>query len=81
MSIIGRLAGENNRYTFQSCTFKDNKSNKNGEILEVLWTLNFKAVSLMNKDLIKNYSLSVILKPNGKEDEPNFYKITSIKLD
>lgn len=81
ISIIGRLAGENNTYLFQNCVFKDNKSDKNGEISEILWTLNFKGISNVTKDKVKNYTLNVMLKPSGKADEGNLFKIYSITLD
>lgn len=81
LSVIGRLAGEQNNYTFQNCVFKDNKSDKNGAISEVLWTLNFKAVSNINKDKIKNYTLNVTLRPDGKAEEANYFKIFSITIN
>lgn len=81
LSVIGRLAGEQNCYTFQNCIFKDNKSDKNGVISEVLWTLNFKAVSNISVGKIKNYTLNVSLRPEGKLEEANYFKISSIKLN
>lgn len=80
ISVIGKLSGENNTYTFLNCVFKDSKSDKNGDITEVLWTLNFKGVSNVNKDKAKNYTLNVLLKPSGKADENNLFKIYSISL-
>lgn len=80
ISVIGRLAGENNTYSFQNCVFKDSKSDKNGEISEVIWTLNFKAVSNLSKDKVKNYALNVSLKPSGKAEEGNYFKIFAISL-
>ena len=81
ISIIGKLAGENNTYSFQNCVFKDNKSDKNGELSELLWTVNFKATSNASKDKVKNYTLNVSLKPQGKAEDKNYYKITSITLE
>jgi hypothetical protein len=80
ISVIGRLAGENNTYTFQNCVFKDSSSDKNGEISEILWTLNFKGQSNLSKDKIKNYTLNVTLKPEGKLADNNYFKIYSISL-
>lgn len=80
LSVIGRLSGEQNSYTFQNCIFKDSKSDKNGVISEVLWTLNFKAASNINKGKIKNYTLNVSLRPDGKAEEGNYFKIFSITL-
>jgi hypothetical protein len=81
ISIIGKLAGENNTYTFQNCVFKDSNSDKNGEVSEILWTLNFKGVSNLSKDKIKNYTLNVSLKPEGKATDNNYFKIFSISLE
>ncbi|MCM8709788.1 VCBS repeat-containing protein [Clostridium sp. SYSU_GA19001] len=80
MAVIGKLSGENNTYTFLNCIFKDNKSDVNGNITEVQWTLNFKAVSNLNKEKTKNYTLNLILKPSGKPEENNLFKIYSISL-
>ncbi|MCM0649850.1 VCBS repeat-containing protein [Clostridium swellfunianum] len=81
ISVIGKIAGENNTYAFQNCIFRDSKSDKNGDTSEITWTLNFKGISNLNKDKIKNYSLNVLLKPNGKAEENNYFKIYSITLD
>jgi hypothetical protein len=81
ISVIGKLAGENNTYSFQNCVFKDAKSDKNGEASEIVWTLNFKGVSNLSKDKVKNYTLNVSLKPEGKADANNYFKIYSITLE
>jgi hypothetical protein len=81
ISVIGKLSGENNTYTFQNCVFKDTKSDNNGETSNIIWTLNFKAVSNLSKDKIKNYTLNVSLKPNGKAQDKNYFKIYSISLE
>lgn len=81
LSAIGRLAGEQNSYTFQNCVFKDNKSDKNGVISEVLWTLNFRAASNINKGKVKNYTINVTLRPEGKAEEANYFKIFSININ
>jgi hypothetical protein len=81
IAVIGRLAGENNTYSLQNCVFKDSKADKNGEISEILWTLNFKGISNMSNDKIKNYTLNVSLKTNGKADDSNYFKIYSISLE
>ncbi len=80
ISVIGRLAGESNTYSFQSSVFMDSKSDKNGEATEILWTLNFKAISNLNKDKVKNYTINVSLKPEGKTTDNNYFKIYSITL-
>lgn len=81
ISVIGKLAGENNTYTFQNCVFKDSKSDKNGDASEILWTLNFKGISNISKDKIKNYTLNVSLKPDGKSVDNNYFKVYSISLE
>jgi hypothetical protein len=53
IAVIGKLSGENNTYSFQNCVFKDSKSDKNGEVSEILWTLNFKGTSNVSKDKIR----------------------------
>jgi hypothetical protein len=80
LAVIGKLSGENNTYSFQNCVFKDSKSDKNGEVSEILWTLNFKGVSNASKDKVKNYSLNVSLKPQGKAEENNYFRVYSIEL-
>lgn len=80
LASIGKLAGENNTYTFQNCVFKDNKSNSNGEIAEILWTLNFKGVSNASKDKVKNYTVNLLLKPSGDTNQNYAFKIYSINV-
>lgn len=81
LSVIGRLAGEQNTYSFQNSVFKDSKSDKNGLITDVTWTLNFKAASNISVGKTKNYTLNVYLRPEGKADAPNYFKIIAITLN
>ncbi|MFL0245948.1 FG-GAP repeat domain-containing protein [Candidatus Clostridium stratigraminis] len=81
LSVIGRLAGEQNTYSYQNSVFKDSKSDKNGTITDVIWTLNFKAVSNISIGKTKNYTLNVYLRPEGKSDAANYFKIVAITLN
>jgi len=81
LSVIGRLAGEQNTYSFQNSVFKDSKSDKNGVITDVTWTLNFKSVSNISKGKTKNYTLDVSLRPEGKAEAPNYFKIVSLTIN
>jgi hypothetical protein len=81
LAAIGKLSGDNNTYTLQNCTFKDDKSDKNGDILEVVWTLNFKGISNADKSKAANYTVNLRLKTDGKAEDNNFFKIYSISLE
>lgn len=82
ISIIGKLSGENNTYALQDGFFKDTKWDKNGNPLEIKWALNFKAVSNLQKDQIKNYNINLILKPDENCDgHDGCFKIYSISLE
>lgn len=81
LSLIGKLSGENNTYKFQSLTFKDTKWNKDGQISETRWNITFKAISNTNKDLIKNYTLFLTLKPFTDENGTASFKIVSMSYE
>jgi len=78
LSVIDKLAGENNTYVFQDGIFTENKCNKDGEVSEVLWTLNFRGISNINKNIVKNYSLNILLTADIKSTENFYFKITSM---
>lgn len=80
---IGTLCSKNNIYTFEDGSFKDIKTDNNGNITEVQWDLNFKGISKAdnNSDDIGNYNLSVFLKLDNNSDETYKFKIYSIKLN
>ncbi|WP_164850185.1 FG-GAP repeat domain-containing protein [Clostridium prolinivorans] len=80
ISVIERLAQDNNTYVFQNCVFKDIKSDNNGEISEILWTINFKGTSISDKNKIKNYTLNLLLKPSNKTEDNKAFKIYSISF-
>lgn len=81
LSLIGKLSGENNTYKFQSLTFKDTKWDKDGQISETRWNITFKAISNNNKDLIKNYNLTLTLKPFSDENGITSFKIISMNYE
>lgn len=82
ISTIGKLSGENNTYTLQDGIFKDTKWDKSGNPIEFNWTLNFKAVSNLQKDQISNYNINLILKPDENCDgHDGCFKIYSISLE
>ena len=81
LALIGKLAGENNKYIFQNANFRDSKWNKNGKVTEVIWSISFKGTSNNNKDLTKNYTVSLKLKPEGDEANSYYYKIYSMSFE
>lgn len=80
LAVIGKLSGENNTYTFQDGAFMDTKWNKDGEVSQIKWTLNFKGISNVNNVNIRNYTLTILLKPDSNKNDPFYYKIYSISL-
>lgn len=81
LSLVGKLSGENNTYKFQSLTFKDTRWNKDGQISETRWNITFKAISNNNKDLIKNYTLFLTLRPFSDENGTTSFKIVSMSYE
>lgn len=80
-SVIGKLAGDNNTYTFQDCMFKDTQWDKSGNPTEIKWTISFKAVSTIKSSDIKNYTMDVFLKPDEScSGDDGCYKIFKINL-
>lgn len=81
IQIYNNLIKDNNTYIFEDGSFKDTRYNKDGEISEVKWILNFKAISKSDLNKIKNYSLSVVLKASEQnKEEPYHFKISSLNL-
>ncbi|MBC2579811.1 VCBS repeat-containing protein [Clostridium sp. DJ247] len=80
LSIIGKLSGENNTYSFQDALFMENKCNENGDVTEVLWTLNFRGISNTDKNIVKNYVLNLLLTPDENTKDNYYFKISSISL-
>lgn len=78
LSLIGKLSGENNTYIFQDASFNDSKWDKEGQISEIKWTLNFKGVSRIDSSQLKNYSIVLKLKPHNECGDTHCYKIFSI---
>ncbi|MDF2504259.1 VCBS repeat-containing protein [Clostridium sp.] len=80
LSTIGVLSASDNTFTFQDGVFMDNRCNTDGEIVEVKWALNFKAISNKDSNIIKNYTLNLLLKTYGDASEKYYFKISSIQL-
>lgn len=80
LSKIGMLSGENNSYIFQDATFMDTKCDENGEVSELKWNLNFRGISNSDKNVVKNYNITVLLKPFKESTQCFYYKIFSITI-
>lgn len=80
LSVIGKLSGDNNTYVFQDAIFMENRCDKNGNVSEIIWTLNFRGTSNKDKSIVKNYTLNVNLIPDENSKEKNYFKIISINL-
>lgn len=80
LAAIGKMCGENNFYNFQDALFKDTKVNKNGEITEIKWTINFKGTNKNVSSQVKNYSVTIKLKPDLNCSD-HCYKIFNIVLN
>jgi hypothetical protein len=78
--VIDTLCDNNSIYTFQDGMFIDNKCDKNGNIKEMKWILNFKGISILDKNTIKNYTLELILRPIGNANSKYYYRIYSSEL-
>lgn len=78
LSLIGNLTGENNSYVFQDGFFMENKCDKDGNVSEVSWTLNFKGISNADNNIIKNYTLDLILIPDNSGTKNYYFKIISM---
>lgn len=80
LSLIGKLSGENHTYVFQDGIFTENKCTKDGDVSEILWTLNFKGTSNSDKSIIKNYTINLLLTPDTDSMENYYFKISSMYL-
>jgi hypothetical protein len=81
LAVIGKLAGNNNTYTFQDGLFMDTKWNADGDATEVKWILNFKATSNNDNNLVKVCTINLSLKATSKDDGNNYYKIYAISSE
>lgn len=80
LNTIGTLSASDNIFIFQDGIFMDNRCNKDGDIIETKWTLNFKAISNKDSSIVKNYTLDLILKSKGDPKDKNYFKISSIQI-
>ncbi|WP_251861088.1 hypothetical protein [Clostridium sp. Marseille-Q2269] len=81
ISVIGNLVKENNIYSFQDAKFNDIKSDNDGQISEIKWSLNFKGISKQDNNSIKNYNIDVLLKLVDNPDDNYKFKIYAITLN
>jgi hypothetical protein len=78
LALIGNLTGENNSYLFQDGFFMENNYDKDGNVSEISWFLNFKGISRADKNMIKNYTLNLILTRDNSSTKNYLFKITSM---
>lgn len=78
MALIGNLTGENSSYVFQDALFMENKCDKEGKASEISWSLNFKGISRVDKNIIKNYKIDLILVPDNSSTNKYHFKIVSM---
>ncbi|OAA92663.1 FG-GAP repeat domain-containing protein [Clostridium coskatii] len=78
MSLIGNMSGENNSYVFQDALFMETKCDTNGNTSELSWTLNFKAISNTDTNIVKNYTLNLVLIPDKSSEKKYHFKIASM---
>ena len=80
LSKIGMLSSENNSYIFQDATFMDIRCDENGEVSELKWNLNFRGISNLDRNVVKNYNITVLLKPFKDSVQSFYFKIFSIDV-
>ena len=72
---IDALSSFNATYYFQDGFFIDNSCDKDGTITGMKWILNFKGISNSDNKTVKNYTLNLLLKPNGAINSNYYFKI------
>jgi hypothetical protein len=72
LSAIDNLYSQNCTYSFQDGLFMDSKCDKNGNISQVNWTLNFKSTSKDSTTVIKNAQIDLKL---IKDSNDGIYRI------
>lgn len=78
LALFGKLAGESNSFIFSNGAFKDVSWNKEGEVQDIIYSLNFKMKSSANAGNFKPYTITIKLRPEG-ENGSYCYKIYQIK--
>ncbi|ADL51323.1 FG-GAP repeat domain-containing protein [Clostridium cellulovorans] len=78
-NVINKLFKSGKRFVFQDGFFSDRKYDKDGEISELNWILNFKTVTPNAQNSEESCILNLILK--SSKDTSYHYKISSIKLE
>lgn len=79
-TAIDKLISSNRKYTFQDGSFSDTDYDKNGEISDVKWVLNFKSASKLIKEDCKSTSIRLSLKTIGDPSKQFYFKISSIDV-
>jgi len=79
-NIIEKLVDQKSNFIFEDGVFMDTKWNKEGEPTEVNWSLNFKAVSTLNKLETKKINLNILLKYNESKNNNFLFKIYKMNL-
>ncbi|AGK96567.1 hypothetical protein [Clostridium pasteurianum] len=80
LSAIGMLSASDSTFTFQDGIFMDNRCNTDGDIIEIKWVLNFKSISNKDTNMVKNYTLNLMLKAQGDPSQKHYFKISSVQI-
>ncbi|HEY5560234.1 MAG TPA: VCBS repeat-containing protein [Clostridiaceae bacterium] len=79
-NAVEKLLAQKCDFIFEDGVFMDTKWNKEGEPIEVNWSLNFKAVSTLNKLDSKKINLDIQLKYDETKNSTFLFKIYKITL-
>ena len=80
IKLLSDLWNKKIHFNFQDAVFKDHNWDKQGNVNEILWTLNFKGTNSMDLKDIKNYTFELILKPIPNVDSTLTFKISSVSI-
>ncbi|MBE6042932.1 MULTISPECIES: FG-GAP repeat domain-containing protein [Clostridium] len=78
LPIIESMANSSSNFIFQDASFIDTKSNKDGDPIQVEWTLNFRANSIKSLKDIRNHTLKLKLNFFKDSKEKYCFKISSL---
>jgi hypothetical protein len=81
LNPISKMTGGNITYGFEDGLFMDTKWNKDGEVSEVKWILNFKGTSNTDTSIIKPYKITLSLKATSNTDTNLNYKIQTVTVE
>lgn len=80
ISLLGDLSNRKVHFNFQDAVFKDYKWDKDGNVSEILWTMNFKGTNATGIKESKNYNIELILKLMPNVNSISTFKISSISI-